>query len=153
MSWALHVTVATIVEQDDRYLLVHEHSEENLVYNQPAGHLEPNETLAQAAIRETMEETGWLVEPTAILGCTLFTSPYNQVTYYRTTFIAKAISHDPKLALDDGIIEAVWLSYEEILEKKAEMRSPVVLQDIEKYRSGQRISLDAICSYSLESSD
>jgi 8-oxo-dGTP pyrophosphatase MutT (NUDIX family) len=144
MSWAPHVTVATIVEKDGKFLLVHEHSEEKLVYNQPAGHLEPNETLAEAAVRETLEETGWTVEPTAILGCTLFTSPYNGVTYYRTTFIAKAISHNPEQILDDGIIEAVWLSYEEILEIKNKLRSPIVLNDIITYRSGQHFPLNML---------
>ena len=86
MSWAPHVTVATVVfrqeagDSDGKYLLVFEKSEGQMVYNQPAGHLEAGETLAEAAIRETVEETGWKIKPTGLLNITLYTSPRNGVT-------------------------------------------------------------------------
>jgi ADP-ribose pyrophosphatase YjhB (NUDIX family) len=52
-----HITVATIVERAGKFLMVKEKSGGRLVYNQPAGHVELNESLLDAAIRETLEET------------------------------------------------------------------------------------------------
>jgi len=144
MSWYPHVTVATVVEKDGRQLVVEETSGNRTVINQPAGHLDPDETLIEAAVRETLEETGWPVRPTAILGVHLYTSPHNNVTYHRTPFTAEAIEHDPERPLDDGIIQARWLSYEELLENRERLRSPMVLQDVEIHRSGQRLSLEML---------
>lgn len=144
MTWAPHVTVATIIERDNRYLMVYEESDGKKVYNQPAGHLDPNETLADAAIRETLEETGWIIQLTGVVGVNLYTAPSNGITYFRTTFIGEAISHDAKRPLDTGIIEAVWLSYEELLERKEQLRSPMTLQIIEDYRAGRRFPLSVV---------
>lgn len=144
MTWAPHVTVATIVEQDGRYLMVYEEAEGKNVYNQPAGHLEPNENLVAAAIRETLEETGWTVTPTALVGINLYEAPSNGVTYLRTTFIANAVSFDADRELDTGIIAAVWLSYDEIVARCAQLRSPMTLQVIDDYRAGKRFSLDLL---------
>ncbi len=144
MTWAPHVTVATIIERDNRYLMVYEESDGKKVYNQPAGHLDPNETLLDAAIRETLEETGWTIQLTGVVGVNLYTAPSNGITYFRTTFIGEAISHDAKRPLDTGIIEAVWLSYEELLERKEQLRSPMTLQIIEDYRAGRRFPLSVV---------
>jgi ADP-ribose pyrophosphatase YjhB (NUDIX family) len=144
MTWAPHVTVATIVERENRFLMVYEDSDGKLVYNQPAGHLEPNETLQQAAIRETLEETRWTVRLTGVVGVNLYTSPGNGITYCRTTFIAEALQQDTFRQLDTGIIEAVWLTYEEILQRKDQLRSFMTLQIIDEYRAGRRFGLDVI---------
>jgi len=144
MTWAPHVTVATIVERDNRFLMVYEDSDGKLVYNQPAGHLDPDETLQQAAIRETLEETGWTVKLTGVVGVNLYTAPANGITYCRTTFIADVIGHDESRPLDTGIIDAVWLTYEEILQRKDQLRSPMTLQIIEEYRAGRRFPLEVI---------
>lgn len=144
MTWAPHVTVATIIERDNRYLMVYEESDGKKVYNQPAGHLDPNETLLDAAIRETLEETGWTIQLTGVVGVNLYTAPSNGITYFRTTFIGEVISHDAKRPLDTGIIEAVWLSYEELLERKEQLRSPMTLQIIEDYRAGRRFPLSVV---------
>ncbi|GGY66770.1 NUDIX hydrolase [Cellvibrio zantedeschiae] len=144
MTWAPHVTVATIVERDNRFLMVYEDSDGKLVYNQPAGHLDPDETLHQAAIRETLEETGWTVKLTGVVGVNLYTAPSNGVTYLRTTFIGEALSHDPQRKLDTGIIEAVWLTYEELVARKDQLRSPMTLQIIDDYRAGRRFPLEVI---------
>lgn len=144
MSWSPHVTVATIVEQDNRYLMVYEESDGRKVFNQPAGHLDPDETLVDAAIRETLEETGWTVALTGVVGVNLYTAPGNGITYFRTTFIGEAISHDQYRKLDTGIIEAIWLTYEELLERRDQMRSPMTLQIIEDYRSGRRFPLNVV---------
>lgn len=144
MTWAPHVTVATIVERDGRFLMVYEEADGKRVYNQPAGHLEPNETLQEAALRETLEETGWCVRLTGVVGTNLYLAPSNSITYFRTTFIAEAISHDTDRALDTGIIEAVWLTYEEILARRDQLRSPMTLKIIDDYRAGRRFPLDVV---------
>lgn len=144
MTWAPHVTVATIIERDNRFLMVYEESEGKKVYNQPAGHLDPDETLREAAVRETLEETGWKVQLTGVVGVNLYTAPSNGITYFRTTFIAEALSHDANRPLDTGIIEAVWLTYEELLERKDQLRSPMTLQIIEDYRAGRRFPLNVV---------
>lgn len=144
MNWAPHVTVATIVERDGRYLLVYEEADGKRVYNQPAGHLEANESLPEAAVRETLEETGWTVKLTALLGISLYEAPSNGVTYLRTSFIAEAVSFDSDYILDDGIIAAVWLTYEEILALRDQLRSPMTLQVIDEYRAGKRFSLSVL---------
>jgi 8-oxo-dGTP pyrophosphatase MutT (NUDIX family) len=144
MTWAPHVTVATIVERDNRFLMVFEDADGQLVYNQPAGHLDPDETLQQAAVRETLEETGWSVELTGVVGVNLYTAPSNGITYCRTTFIGNALSHDSERTLDTGIIEAVWLTYEELVERKNQLRSPMTLQIIDEYRAGRRFPLEVV---------
>lgn len=144
MTWAPHVTVATIVERDNRFLMVYEESDGKKVYNQPAGHLDPDETLHEAAVRETLEETGWKVQLTGVVGVNLYTAPSNGIIYFRTTFIAEALNHDANRPLDTGIIEAVWLTYEELLERKDQLRSPMTLQIIEDYRAGRRFPLNVV---------
>jgi len=146
MEWQPHVTVATVIERDGKYLLVEELSNDQLVYNQPAGHLDPNETLEQAAVRETLEETGWTIELEGVIGVALYHSEHNNTTYNRTTFYGCAISHDPALPLDEGIQRAVWFSYEEILQLSDKLRSTLVIRAIEQYRDGHRYPLSLIYS-------
>lgn len=144
MDWYAHVTVATVVEDNGRFLLVEEFEDGRLVYNQPAGHLDPNESLIEAAQRETLEETGWTIAIDGIVGIGLYTAPSNGVTYYRTAFHGRPISHDATRALDDGIVRAVWMTMDEIRAESARMRSPMVQQVIEQYLAGQRYPLSMI---------
>lgn len=141
MNWYPHVTVATVVERDGKFLLVEEYAESGLVFNQPAGHLEAGETLQQAALRETLEETAWTVELQGVVGMGLYTSPRNNVTYQRTTFYATPKLHHSEQSLDDGILRAVWMSYEEILAESGRMRSELVIEVIQRYRNGHRYPL------------
>lgn len=140
-SFHPHVTVATIVEKENKFLIVEELDQSDIVFNQPAGHLESDESLIQAAERETLEETGWRVKAVALLGIDLFTSPKNKETYFRTTFIADAVKFHSERALDTGIIQAHWLTLEEIQQRKNQLRSPLVLDTIRRYQSGHRHSL------------
>ncbi len=144
MSWPPHITVACIVEKDNKFLMVEEFRNGVLVYNQPAGHLEPDETLLEAAIREAYEETGWHVEPVSVLGVSKYISPQSGVIYYRTTFIAKPIKHDQAAELDEGIVNALWLSYDELKSHPEKLRSPLVLKNIEQYLAGQQFPLSVI---------
>lgn len=145
MSWSAHVVVASIVERDGKFLLVEERiNGSGAVLNQPAGHWEANETLIEAAQREALEETGWEVEPTAVLGIYEFKPPELEYTFLRIAFIAKAIRHHTDRALDHGIIGAVWLSREDLLSQSARHRSPSVMRCVEDYLKGQSYPLDMI---------
>lgn len=144
MNWHAHVTVATVIEKDGRFLLVEERQRGRLVLNQPAGHLEPGESLVEAAIRETLEETGWTVEIQGLVGIGLYTAPSNGVTYYRTTFFGRPLSHDPERPLDTGIERALWLTPAEMQAETERLRSPMVAKAVELYLAGQRYPLSLI---------
>ena len=138
------ITVATIVEREGKFLMVKENSEGRLVYNQPAGHVELNESLLEAAIRETLEETAWHVNLEELLGIYQYASPINGITYIRHCFIAKAIEPRTERDLDEGIFEAVWASLEELEQREHQMRSPLVLEVIRDYLRGVRHPLSVI---------
>ncbi|MEP9315691.1 NUDIX hydrolase [Pseudomonas sp. LABIM340] len=145
MRWLAHVTVATIVEDQGRFLLVEEMSaDKKQVFNQPAGHLEAHETLLEAAVRETLEETGWDVELTAVTGIYLYTAPSNGVTYQRVCFAARPLHHHPERALDDGILGARWMTREELAAQPDRWRSHLVLRCIDDYLEGERFPLALI---------
>ena len=139
-----HITVATIVERAGKFLMVKEKSGGRLVYNQPAGHVEIKESLFDAAIRETLEETAWRVNLEQLLGIYQYTSPENGITYIRHCFIAKAIEPRTERDLDEGIAEAVWVSLEELEQREFEMRSPLVLEVIRDYLKGVSYPLSLI---------
>lgn len=147
MSWYPHVTVATVIENQGRFLMVRELADGVEVYNQPAGHLEQGESLIDAAVRETREETGWLVQPTALLGFSHYTSPHNGITYVRATFTATPVQQLASAELDTDILEAVWLSLDEIELRRSQLRSPMVLDDIARYTTGERFPLELIRHY------
>ncbi len=147
MTWYPHVTVAAVVESKGKFLLVHENAEGGNVYNQPAGHLEQNETLLEAVVRETLEETGWVVEPTFLLGIREYTSPVNGITYIRHSFIAEPKYEKENATLDEDIIGPVWMTREEARRNSAHLRSPLVLHDIESYLSGVKYPLSVIYSH------
>jgi 8-oxo-dGTP pyrophosphatase MutT (NUDIX family) len=138
------VTVAAIVEEDGRYLLVQESTKRGLRLNQPAGHLEPGESLALGAARETLEEAAWHVEPFALVGVYRWEAPDNGETFVRFAFAARAVTHDRERPLDHGIVDALWLSYEDIVARRDEHRSPLVLRCIDDYRSGRRWPVDIV---------
>jgi 8-oxo-dGTP pyrophosphatase MutT (NUDIX family) len=132
------VTVAAIVERDGRFLLVEEETRGGRKLNQPAGHLESGESLLEGAARETLEETGWRVRPTHLIGIYTWADAGNGVTFVRFAFAAHAETHDAGRVLDDGIVRALWLTYEELTERRAEHRSPLVLRCVDDYRAGHR---------------
>ena len=144
MNWPPHITVACIVEKDNKFLMVEEQSNGILVINHPAGHLEPGETLHQAAIRETFEETGWHVELTHVLGISKYTVPHNGTVYYRHSFIASPLTKDTDAVLDEGIIRAVWMTIDELEAQADKLRSPLVLKNIRQYLAGERYPLSLI---------
>ncbi|MGO1462453.1 MAG: NUDIX hydrolase [Marinobacter sp.] len=144
MTWTPHATVAVVVEDEHgRFLMVEEHSSGRIVFNQPAGHIEENEAILDAAKREALEETGWDIEPEHFLGLYTYKAPANGVTYYRFCFIGKARQHITH-KLDTGIIAAHWLTLAEIRQLGNQLRSPLVVKSIEDYRNGRCYPLDVI---------
>lgn len=135
--WTPHVTVATVVVRDGRLLLVEEAIDGRQVLNQPAGHLEPDESLAAAAVRETLEETGWTVRLSAFIGTYQWTAP-DGTPFLRFAYAAEPVSHDPDRPLDDGILRALWLTPAELKADPGRLRSPLVWQVVADYLAGQR---------------
>ena len=143
MRWTPHVTVAAIIEQDNRFLLVEERINGTTQFNQPAGHWEANESLAQAVIREVKEETAYEFSPKNLVGIYQWLHEPSNTTFLRFAFCGElGARHD--MPLDSGIIAAHWLTYEEIQQKQAQHRSPQVLRCIDDYRAGQRYPLSAL---------
>ena len=141
--WQPDVTVATVVVRDGRLLVVAESVQGALVINQPAGHLEPDESLVAAARRETLEETGWEVEPTAFVGAYQWTSPADGRHFLRMAFAATPVRHHPDRPLDDGIARALWLDPAELQGCRERHRSPLVWKVVEDYLAGRRYPLQA----------
>lgn len=147
MVWKPHVTVAAVIERDGRFLLVEERIEGGLMLNQPAGHLEPGESLVQGVVRETLEETAYDFHPRHVLGIYRWRKPGNGMTYLRFAFTGDAGKHHPARALDDGIVRTLWLSAEEIRQSKARHRSPLVIDCMEAYLLGRRFPLEIFSDY------
>jgi len=144
MIWKPNVTVAAIVEDNGRFLLVEEEIDGERVLNQPAGHLDPGETLLDAVVRETLEETAWHIEPDALIGVYRWLHPTKDITYLRFAFSARGLRHEPKRPLDKEIRRVLWLTPAEITAETARHRSPQVQRCIEDYRAGQRYALDLL---------
>ena len=145
MSFKSHITVAAVIKRDNKYLMVREIANGIEVYNQPAGHWEIDETLEQAAIRETLEETAWDFAPESIVAIYRWKHPEKDEVYLRVTFAGEATDHHPEQTLDDGILEAVWMTREELAAlPEIERRSAMVLQSIDDFESGKRYDLSLI---------
>ncbi len=139
-----HVTVACIVQRDGKFLFVEETVGDQLVLNQPSGHWEDGETLINGAVRETLEETGWDVRPTALLGIYEYEPPGLGYGFLRFAFLAEALQHHPERPLDDGIALAIWLTPEELRAASARHRSPMVQRAVDDALAGRSVPLAVI---------
>jgi len=148
--WKPAVTVAAVIERDGKFLLVEEETSDGIRLNQPAGHLDPNETLQQAVVRETLEESAHDFVPTALIG--MYMSRYHssrtgaEVTYLRFAFCGElGVWHDQPL--DTGILRTVWMSYAELTACSDKHRSPLVLKCVDDYLRGQRAPLSLMFTH------
>lgn len=136
MVWTPRVTVAAVIERDGAFLVVEEHTDDGLRLNQPAGHLEAGESLIDAAIRETREETGHAFTPTGWIGTDLWTvgsGPHAGLTYLRFTLVGTVTDPLAGAELDPDIVRALWLSEAELRAQTARHRSPLVLSCLDNY--------------------
>jgi len=147
MIWKPNVTVAAVIEQDGKFLLVEEHTSQGLLLNQPAGHLESNESLLAAVARETLEESAYTFEPQHLLGIYRWHAPASDTTYLRFAFTGRILAHHAERTLDDGIVRAVWMSPDEIRTSTPRHRSPLILRCVEDYLAGKRYPLELITHY------
>jgi len=148
--WKPSVTVAAVIERDGRFLLVEEETSEGVRFNQPAGHLDPHETLEQAVARETMEEAAHEFTPTALVGVYmsryLSSRTHTEVTYLRFAFSGRVgVNYDTPL--DTGILRAVWMTYDEMLATRDRHRSDLVMQCVEDYLAGKRAPLSLLYTH------
>ena len=141
MNWSPHITVAAVLEREQHFLLVEERINRQLVLNQPAGHWEQGESLLDASIRETLEETAWHYQPSHLVGVYQWLHPENKETYLRFCFCGELLEHDPGRSLDKEIEQAVWLDYDQLSARQQQHRSPLVLKCIDDYLRGQRFDL------------
>jgi len=149
--WKPNVTVAALAERDGRFLLVEEETADGPRFNQPAGHLDAGESLVAACVRETLEETAYAFEPTALVGIYQWPRPQQDheedTTYLRFAFAGKVGPRDTARPLDTGILRAVWLTPAEIEATVSRHRSPLVLQCLRDHLAGRRYPLEAIRHY------
>jgi len=142
MTDQIHLTVGVVCEREGKLLMVEELEAGKTVINQPAGHIEPGETFKAAALRETLEETGYQVKLEAVLGFSCFPA-VNGKTYYRASFLASCPDQQPSTELDPDISAVYWMTPAEILAADNQ-RSALVPMDVERFLSGVRYPLEII---------
>jgi len=148
MIWKPHLTVAAVIERNDQFLMVEEQADNQIVYNQPAGHVENNESIYDAIIREVNEETAWDFTPEYIVGLYKWRKADIDRTFIRVCFAGSVNNHQASQKLDDDILNASWVSLTDLSSMDAEkMRSPMVKQCIDDYRLNKRYPLDFITEW------
>jgi ADP-ribose pyrophosphatase YjhB (NUDIX family) len=147
MIWKPNVTVAAVIERDNRFLLVEEETSQGLRFNQPAGHLEARESLTAGTIREALEESAYDFEREYLVGIYRWHAKESDTTYLRFAFCGNTTAHHPERTLDQGIIRTVWMTIDELRANQAFHRSPLVLRCCEDYLAGKRYPLDLLVHY------
>ena len=147
MTWKPHVTVAAIIEHEHRFLLVEEETTNGIAFNQPAGHLEPGESLIDAVKREVNEETAWQFTPEYLTAIQLWRKTPDSPSFLRVCFVGTCHDHQPEQILDDGIISTHWLTRDDIICRKPQLRSPLVLTTIDQYLSGEQYPLSLLKTF------
>ena len=147
MVWKPNVTVAAVIEREGQFLLVEEQTEDGLLFNQPAGHLEEGESLAAGARRETLEESGWDFTPETLVGVYRWRRPGSDVTYLRFAFAGKLGALHAERGLDAGIVRTVWMSPDEIRATRLRQRSPLVARCVEDFLRGKSAPLELLVDF------
>ena len=147
MPWKPNVTVAAVVERAGKFLLVEEETSQGVRFNQPAGHLEADESILEAVKREVLEESAYHFAPQHLLGIYRWHSAASDTTYLRFAFTGEIAGHEADRPLDAGILQAVWLTPDEIRTTQAQHRSPLILRCMEDYLDNKRYPLDLLVHY------
>lgn len=142
--WRPSATVAAVIERDGRFLFVEELQDGRRVLNQPAGHLDPNETLIAACAREVMEETAHRFEPTGLVGIYRWHYQPADVTFLRFCFSGSVFEFDRSRSLDKEIVALHWLTPAELKQKSSMHRSPLVQQCLDDYLAGRNFPIEVL---------
>ncbi len=142
--WTPHLTVAAVIEDGGHFLMVRERADGAYVYNQPAGHLEPDERLVDAIVREVLEETHRHFAPDALVGLYRWVHPVNGETHVRLTFSGRITGPAADVPADDAVIGADWWYYTELKAMADELRSPMVMRCLDDYLAGHRYPLEIL---------
>lgn len=150
MGWKPRIVVAAIIQRDDKFLVVEEIVDNLVVINQPSGHLEANESLIEAVCRETLEETGYLFDPTHLTGIIQLSNPDKRRNFIRFCFTGKLLQKCTNYQLDPDIITTHWMTYEQIsAAEKTTWRGPLVMESLDKYLSGVHYPIDLLSNLDL----
>lgn len=141
--WRPSVTVAAVIERQGKFLFVQERVDGRLVLNQPAGHLDPGESLVAACRREVLEETAHRFEPTGLVGVYRWHYAAKDVTFLRFCFKGKVEGSEAR-ALDKEIAALVWLTSGELRQRSAEHRSPLVQKCVDDFLAGRHFPLEVL---------
>ena len=143
--WKPSVTVAAIIERGGKFMLIEEQTSEGLKLNNPAGHLDPGESLIDACAREALEETTHRFSPTALVGVYMSrlqrAATGEDITYLRFAFCGDLGEPQAGATLDVGIVRTLWMTPGEVRASTLRHRSPLVLRCMEDYLAGQRLPL------------
>ena len=132
------LTVSVVVENDGQFLIVEERSSGVIVLNQPGGHIESGESPEQAAERETLEESGCIINATELLGVYLWIHPQTRRNFLRIVYVADLLLQDQKRELDDGIQAVHWFTRSDLQARRRDLRTPMVMRVIDDYLAGKR---------------
>ena len=144
--WKPSVTVAAMVEHEGRFLLVEEHTADGLRLNNPAGHLDPGESILQAVVREVLEETACVFAPSHLVGIYLarLQRSDDDISYLRFAFAGSVGEPEPGRALDTPIVRTLWLTPAEIEARRERHRSPLLWRCVQDHLAGRRYPLDLL---------
>lgn len=140
------LTVSSVVERDDHFLMIEERSSGRIVVNQPGGHINAGESPEQAAEREALEESGCVISVTGLLGVYLWIHPQTRQNFLRIVYIADLVLEDPRRSLDNGIKAVHWYKLSDVKQRKRDLRSPIVLRSIEDFIAGKRQSVSVLAN-------
>jgi 8-oxo-dGTP pyrophosphatase MutT (NUDIX family) len=147
MVWKPNVTVAAVIELNGKFLLVEEETSQGVRFNQPAGHLEAHESILDAVAREALEESAYNFVPQHLLGIYRWHSDESDTTFLRFAFTGAIAGHEADRKLDIGILQAVWMTPDEIRSTQKQHRSPLILRCVEDYLNDKRYPLELLVHY------
>ena len=137
------ITVAAVIKNsENKFLMVEENTSDGIKINQPAGHLEKNETIVNAVIREVKEETGLVFLPLSLISVhQLF---LNSSSFFRFNFYGEVDNNSKPFSNEKQILKISWLDESYLEKKKKMLRSKCVLAAINDFNQGLKIPLSTI---------
>lgn len=142
--WRPNVTVAAVIEREGRFLIVEEQTRDGLRLNNPAGHLEPGESLVEACVREVREETAHHFRPRHLVGIYLTGPSASGITYLRFAFCGELAEPAAGGIQDPAIVRTLWMDAPALRASVPMHRSPALMRCVDDYLAGARFALDLL---------